>query len=325
MGRAATRYKLERSSPECLQRCQSSCVVARATMPEDIRYVPDRPISRDELEALVREGLERADDEVVAAWATIQIEAQKWRCPAWEEAGREFWAVGVRNDNVVWYNDVEGGFNTSRMERWGIIGEYWCNQADFSEFLATLPEADASALWQAGSDLALPRELFGKGRIIKAQTSYWTLHAEHAGIWRVRFRGKVETRWQAADYNSVELCTEHPLLHHYNEPWVHLYFKGKPRDLAECEAAISSAVHGASCGWRTIEAYRNSGAPLSEGWGHFLHAPESVVAVVQRELEQQGMTCSQIGRTAAAVSKKVLLLERNFVIADNFRFDRLGP
>jgi hypothetical protein len=29
---------------------------------------------------------------------------------------------------VVWYNDIEGGFNRSRYERYGTISDYYCNQ-----------------------------------------------------------------------------------------------------------------------------------------------------------------------------------------------------
>ena len=63
-------------------------------------------------------------------WEAIRIEPEKWNQHPYGDAveGGGFWAVGLLGRTVVWYNDIEGGFNTSRFKSYGSIDEYWCNQ-----------------------------------------------------------------------------------------------------------------------------------------------------------------------------------------------------
>jgi hypothetical protein len=44
--------------------------------------------------------------------------------------GGGFWVIAVIRDKVLWYNDIEGGFNVSRFDRYGTIpsDEYRSNQ-----------------------------------------------------------------------------------------------------------------------------------------------------------------------------------------------------
>lgn len=41
-----------------------------------------------------------------------------------------FWAIAVIENRVLWYNDIEEGFNVSNFTEPGTIPstEYWCNQ-----------------------------------------------------------------------------------------------------------------------------------------------------------------------------------------------------
>ncbi|MFC5476221.1 hypothetical protein [Paraherbaspirillum soli] len=70
----------------------------------------------------------RMNPEQLRLWETIKLAPQKWaQCPYGDEGGG-FWVVAVLGQIVVWYNDIEDGFNTSRYSAFGIIDEYWCNQ-----------------------------------------------------------------------------------------------------------------------------------------------------------------------------------------------------
>jgi hypothetical protein len=42
--------------------------------------------------------------------------------------GGGFWAVALVGQTVVWFNDIEDGFNRSHYTTHGTIGAYWCNQ-----------------------------------------------------------------------------------------------------------------------------------------------------------------------------------------------------
>lgn len=64
----------------------------------------------------------------------------KWHLSPWGDLGGGFWVVAVRDDRVLWYNDIEDGFNVSRFTETGTIPstEYSCNQDDLAWALRAL-------------------------------------------------------------------------------------------------------------------------------------------------------------------------------------------
>jgi hypothetical protein len=42
-------------------------------------------------------------------------------------SGGGFWVVAIVGQTVIWYNDIEEGFNRSRYSAYGTIDDYWCN------------------------------------------------------------------------------------------------------------------------------------------------------------------------------------------------------
>lgn len=46
-----------------------------------------QPISRAELDALIEEGLRKADTDVLNAWASMRITPEKWTCSPWGDDG----------------------------------------------------------------------------------------------------------------------------------------------------------------------------------------------------------------------------------------------
>jgi hypothetical protein len=63
-------------------------------------------------------------------WDSICIDPEKWRQHPYGDFGNGFWVVAIIGKIVVWYNDIEEGFNRSRYVNYGEIpaDEYWCNQ-----------------------------------------------------------------------------------------------------------------------------------------------------------------------------------------------------
>lgn len=71
-------------------------------------------------------------------WEAIRIDPEKWRLSPWGDEGGGFWAVGVIGRYVVWYNDIEDGFNRSAYEKYGEFEDYWCNQDELEETIQYL-------------------------------------------------------------------------------------------------------------------------------------------------------------------------------------------
>lgn len=90
------------------------------------------PIDREKLQHRIERGLEAGGDEVRAYFAQIAREPVKWQLHPWGDLGGGFWIVAVLGDRVVWFNDIEDGFNISTFATEGAIpaDEYGCDQEE---------------------------------------------------------------------------------------------------------------------------------------------------------------------------------------------------
>lgn len=83
-------------------------------------------------------------------WDSIRIDPQKWEQHPYGDTGGGFWVVALIGRTVIWYNDIEDGFNRSLYSQYGAIDDYWCNDDELDVTMQYL----ASAL-SGGRDLAL--------------------------------------------------------------------------------------------------------------------------------------------------------------------------
>lgn len=86
------------------------------------------PISYDELYSKILEFEQTQTGELYDFWLTIKIDPVKWEEEKYGSEGNGFWVVALMGNTVIWYNDIEEGFNRSRYDKYGTIAEYWCNQ-----------------------------------------------------------------------------------------------------------------------------------------------------------------------------------------------------
>ena len=87
-----------------------------------------QPISSEALWAEVNGALSRMNEQQRRFWEVIRITPEKWQQDPFGKEGGGFWAVALVGATVVWYNDIEEGFNRSRYRSYGVIDEYWCDQ-----------------------------------------------------------------------------------------------------------------------------------------------------------------------------------------------------
>lgn len=96
------------------------------------------PIALNDLAELIR----RSEAEMTAQkrrfWDLVRVPPEKWALPPWGDEGGGFWVVGLIGGHVVWYNDIEHGFNVSRSSDRGVIGAYGCGQGDLRSVLFDL-------------------------------------------------------------------------------------------------------------------------------------------------------------------------------------------
>lgn len=261
-----------------------------------------------------------------AAWARIRIEPERWRCSPWGDDGGGFWAVAEDGDQVLWFNDIEGGFNWSRFSERGTIGEYGCNQDSFEDVLAPMARAHRDQLFARLPEGDPPPGLAGPGTIVRRQTTYWEARAATGALYRAHFRDKAEATVVAPEYAGVELLSRHPLLVDHTESWQSVYFRGTPLHPRALADRLGAVVQAASDGWRDLSTY--AGRPhdverfLRAGYGCLMRAPRSVCAVVAAALEDAGISTSILADARAPQALRVLLFGRSYVIANRFVFER---
>jgi hypothetical protein len=100
----------------------------------------------------VTQGVARRASSQLRLWAAIRIEPEKWVQRPYGDAGSGFWAVAVIGRTVIWYNDIEEGFNRSTYTSYGEIEEYWCNQDELERTVEYLMNSI-----DRGTDLVLMR------------------------------------------------------------------------------------------------------------------------------------------------------------------------
>lgn len=97
------------------------------------------PISEDDLLARISHGYARMTQAQQRLWEAIRISPEKWQQHPYGDAGCGFWAVGLLGRTVIWYNDLEDGFNRSVYSTYGLIDDYWRNDDELDvtiQFLA---------------------------------------------------------------------------------------------------------------------------------------------------------------------------------------------
>jgi hypothetical protein len=98
------------------------------------------PISLDQLLALIRQSVAEMSPTERRLWDLVRMPPVKWALHPWGDQGGGFWAVGLVGERVVWYNDIEDGFNISRYGPYGAIREYRCDQGGLQPVLRDLLE-----------------------------------------------------------------------------------------------------------------------------------------------------------------------------------------
>lgn len=95
-------------------------------------------ISREEIEALIAKELAHCTSGQQQLFNSIRVELTKWQLEPWGNEGGGFWVVAKTPSVVLWFNDIEDGFNSSTYVTDGVIGEYWCNPDELRHALQGL-------------------------------------------------------------------------------------------------------------------------------------------------------------------------------------------
>ncbi len=84
------------------------------------------PISATDLDRLLRDELAVCQPELVVVFERYRV--VPFRAPLQSDTLKDVFVVARRGNEALYYEDVEEGFNFSRMSEDGRLLEHWCNQ-----------------------------------------------------------------------------------------------------------------------------------------------------------------------------------------------------
>lgn len=95
-------------------------------------------------------------------WEAINIPPQKWTEQTHGTVGGGFWVVAIIGNKVIWFNDIEDGFNCSSYAVVGKLAEYFCNQDELEiavQDVLTIIHTGRSAVTGCAAPVAMDAEI----------------------------------------------------------------------------------------------------------------------------------------------------------------------
>lgn len=90
------------------------------------------PISIDKIELLILQAELTMDYKALNLWNIIKVTPHKWQEKSFGDDSGGFWVVALFGNQIIYYNDIEEGFNISSFVIYGVIDQYDCNQSELT-------------------------------------------------------------------------------------------------------------------------------------------------------------------------------------------------
>lgn len=92
-------------------------------------------IAYSEIKDIINKEISEMEINNIKKWESVKIVPKLWKVK-----GHEFfmWVVGKEKEIIIYYNDIEEGFNISKYKEDEIIEEYWCNQDSLKYVMTNL-------------------------------------------------------------------------------------------------------------------------------------------------------------------------------------------
>lgn len=97
-----------------------------------------QPISEAALWDEILSAERRMNPQVLRLWEAIKITPEKWSETTHGAIGGGFWVVAIIGKRVIWFNDIEDGFDCSSYVVPGEIAEYFCSQYELEMAVQTM-------------------------------------------------------------------------------------------------------------------------------------------------------------------------------------------
>jgi tetratricopeptide (TPR) repeat protein len=179
------------------------------------------PITFEELDRLIKGSEALLSGEEAKFWNLLKVVPHKWQQHPWGDEGGGFWVVGVMGNKVIYYNDIEEGFNISTFKIYGAIEEYFCNQSELQKVIYSLTASEAK------------NENSAKGYIFPKRAIEVLRHAEYDPAAKLAYEllsGSIDWSDECHDEFSDACRTEGCSAHGYPFAYRTSLLIGQPRE-----------------------------------------------------------------------------------------------
>ena len=90
-----------------------------------------KPITKDELNIIVKEQLSSCAPDQKSIFIKYRVPLKQHGIKRYDKNEHVF-VVAIKNNEALYYEDVEEGFNFSPIGNDGTIKEHWCNQNELN-------------------------------------------------------------------------------------------------------------------------------------------------------------------------------------------------
>ena len=97
-----------------------------------------QPISEQEILSMISSSYERMSTEQRRLWDAIKTTPKKWLANDYGKEVGGFWVVAIFGNRVIWYHEIEEGFNVSKYHNYGKLNEFWANQDELEWVIQNL-------------------------------------------------------------------------------------------------------------------------------------------------------------------------------------------
>lgn len=87
------------------------------------------------LEALLKSEKEKFSNDINELWDNIKIEPELWKLNDLTKELKSFWVVAIINNEIIWFNEIEKGFNISEFKEYGTIETYYNDEFTLENLL----------------------------------------------------------------------------------------------------------------------------------------------------------------------------------------------
>jgi hypothetical protein len=95
----------------------------------------EQQIAKSEILNIITEQETDLELELDNFWRLINIIPEYWEADSYGQKGKRFWVVGICGKAMIWYNDIENGFNLGTYDTYGKIENYTCNRYELRQLL----------------------------------------------------------------------------------------------------------------------------------------------------------------------------------------------